>query len=52
VLPENDGDMFAPARTSASAQNSSVILLDVPTEPVEISDGAAGTPIEMSPAAR
>jgi Flp pilus assembly protein CpaB len=51
ALPEEDGDMFAPARTSASAQNSSVILLDVPTDPVEISDGAAGTPIEMSPAA-
>jgi Flp pilus assembly protein CpaB len=45
ALPE-DGDMFAPARTSASAQNSSVILLDVPTEPVEISAG-----LEMSPAA-
>jgi Flp pilus assembly protein CpaB len=46
VLPEDDGDMFAPARTSASAQNSSVILLDVPTEPVEIAEG-----LEMSPAA-
>ena len=46
VLPEDDGDMFAPARTSSSAQNNSVILLDVPTEPVEISEG-----LEMSPAA-
>jgi Flp pilus assembly protein CpaB len=46
ALPEEDGDMFAPARTTASAQNSSVILLDVPTEPVEIAEG-----LEMSPAA-
>jgi Flp pilus assembly protein CpaB len=46
VLPEDDGDMFAPARTSASAQNNSVILLDVPTDPVEIAEG-----LEMSPAA-
>jgi Flp pilus assembly protein CpaB len=46
VLPEDDDDMFAPARTSASAQNNSVILLDVPTKPVEIASG-----LEMSPAA-
>lgn len=47
VLPEEEeaGGM-APVRTSAAAQQDSVILLDVPTEPVEVLED-----VEMSPAA-
>lgn len=48
ALPEEDSGGFSPARTSASAQSDSVVLLDVPTDPVEIA-GVAG--LEMSPAA-
>lgn len=37
VLPEEDSSgLFAIARTTASAQQEAVILLDVPVEPVEI----------------
>lgn len=37
VLPEEDSSgLFAVARTTVSAQEESVILLDVPVEPVEI----------------
>ena len=48
TLPtEEDEGGFAPARTSLSNQRDSVILLDVPTEPVEVVAGAD----KMSPAA-
>jgi len=47
VLPEEDETgLFAVARTTSSAQEESVILLDVPVEPVEIAQG-----VRMSPAA-
>jgi Flp pilus assembly protein CpaB len=47
VLPEEDkSGLFTLARTTASAQEESVILLDVPVEPVEIAPG-----VRMSPAA-
>ena len=47
-LGERQDGGFAPVRTSATAQQNGVILLDVPTEPVEIG-GVEG--LEMSPAA-
>jgi Flp pilus assembly protein CpaB len=46
ILPEEEEGGLAPARTSAAAQQDGVILLDIPTAPVEVCEG-----VEMSPAA-
>jgi Flp pilus assembly protein CpaB len=49
TLPDESGDMFAPARTSTSAQGDGVILLDVPTEEVEIAGGLTASPAALLP---
>lgn len=46
TLPDEKEGTFAVARTTMTAQRESVILLDVPLEPVEVADG-----VEVSPAA-
>ena len=49
VLPEEDSSgLFTVARTTASAQQESVILLDVPTEPVEVA-GIRISPVTLLP---
>jgi len=48
VLPTEEEGTFAPVRTSLTAQRESVILLDVPVEPVEVANAEG---VEMSPAA-
>ena len=40
-------DSFLPARTSASQQQSSVILLEAPLTPVEIAPGVVASPAEL-----
>jgi Flp pilus assembly protein CpaB len=49
VLPEEDSSgLFTVARTTASAQQESVILLDVPTEPVDVA-GIRISPVTLLP---
>jgi len=49
VLPEEDSSgLFTVARTTASAQQESVILLDVPVEPVEVA-GIRISPVTLLP---
>ena len=40
-------DSFLPARTSASQQQSSVVLLEAPLTPVEIAPGVVASPAEL-----
>jgi len=49
TLPDEKEGTFAVARTSMSAQRESVVLLDVPVEPVEIADGVTISPAALLP---
>jgi len=43
----SSGDSFLPARTTASQQQSSVVLLEAPLTPVEIAPGVLASPAEL-----
>jgi len=49
TLPDESGSTFSVARTTANAQQKSVILLDVPTEPVTIEQDLAVSPAALLP---
>ncbi len=48
-VPEVEGEeaLFSSARTSMSAQSGSVVLLEVPIRPLEITPGLAASPAEL-----
>ena len=47
VPQSTGGDAFLPARTSTNLQDTSVILLEAPLTPIEITGGVVVSPAEL-----